>query len=153
MKDVALLTRDYNESIMGRPIALTPPHLSSNARIILRQRYLAKDAVGRVIESPAELFWRVAHDIAQAERLHPHAPRRPHLAQQFYDLMTSRTFLPNSPTLMNAGRPLQQLSACFVLPIEDSLESISTPSNIRRSCISPAARLVFDQLVRRLAIR
>ncbi len=103
---------------------MAPPRLSPNARTVLRQRYLAKDANGRVIESPAVLFRRVAEDIAKAERLYAAPTRRADLARQFYDLMASKTFLPNSPTLMNAGRPLQQLSACFVLPVEDSLESI-----------------------------
>jgi ribonucleoside-diphosphate reductase alpha chain len=90
----------------------------------LRQRYLAKNENGVVIETPTDLFWRVASDIASAEHRYPPAVRRRNLARQFYDLMASHTFLPNSPTLMNAGRPLQQLSACFVLPVEDSLESI-----------------------------
>lgn len=105
--------------IMGKP-----PRLSPNARTVLRQRYLARNAHGVIVESPADLFWRVADDIAQAEALYPLATRTRNVARQFYDLMASRTFLPNSPTLMNAGRPLQQLSACFVLPVEDSLESI-----------------------------
>jgi ribonucleoside-diphosphate reductase alpha chain len=103
---------------------ITPPRLSWNARTVLRQRYLAKNAKGIVVESPADMFWRVAHDIALAEQRYPPTARRPNLARQFYDLMASLTFLPNSPTLMNAGRPLQQLSACFVLPVDDSLESI-----------------------------
>ena len=101
-----------------------PPRFSQNARTVLQQRYLAKNSRGVVVESPADMLWRVAHDIALAEQQYPRATRQPHLAHQFYDLMASRTFLPNSPTLMNAGRPLQQLSACFVLPVEDSLDSI-----------------------------
>ncbi|UVT14721.1 MAG: adenosylcobalamin-dependent ribonucleoside-diphosphate reductase [Nitrospira sp.] len=97
-----------------------PPHLSANALTVLRQRYLAKNEKGIVIESPLHMFRRVADDIASVE---PRARRRL-LARQFYDVMASLLFLPNSPTLMNAGRPLQQLSACFVLPVDDSLESI-----------------------------
>jgi ribonucleoside-diphosphate reductase alpha chain len=100
------------------------PRLSPNARTVLRQRYLMKDRNGRIVESPAFLFRRVAEDIAKAERLYATPARCADLAGQFFALMASKTFLPNSPTLMNAGRPLQQLSACFVLPIEDSLESI-----------------------------
>jgi ribonucleoside-diphosphate reductase alpha chain len=96
------------------------PRLSSNALTVLRQRYLVKNGRGVVVESPTALFQRVAHDVALVE---PVTYRRG-LARQFYDAMASLTFLPNSPTLMNAGRPLQQLSACFVLPVEDSLESI-----------------------------
>jgi len=102
---------------------LTPfrPHkLSPNALTVLRQRYLAKNERGGTVESPTDMFHRVANDIASAEPL----ARRRYLARQFYEAMASLTFLPNSPTLMNAGRPLQQLSACFVLPVDDSLESI-----------------------------
>lgn len=97
-----------------------PSRLSPNALTVLRQRYLAKNARGVPVESPTDMFHRVADDIASAE---PSARRR-RLARQFYEAMASLTFLPNSPTLMNAGRPLQQLSACFVLPVDDSLESI-----------------------------
>lgn len=97
-----------------------PLRVSSNALTVLRQRYLAKNEKGVVIESPLHMFRRVANDIAFAE---PRARHRS-FARQFYDLMASLAFLPNSPTLMNAGRPLQQLSACFVLPVDDSLESI-----------------------------
>ena len=103
---------------------IRPPRLSQNARTVLRQRYLARNSRGIVVESPADMFWRVAHDIALAEQGYPPTTRQHRLARQFYDLMASHTFLPNSPTLMNAGRPLQQLSACFVLPVGDSLESI-----------------------------
>ncbi len=109
---------------MGLPSRIRPPRFSQNARIVLQQRYLAKNSRGVVVESPADMFWRVAHDIALAEQRYPRAPRQHRLAPQFYDLMASHTFLPNSPTLMNAGRPLQQLSACFVLPVDDSLDSI-----------------------------
>ena len=98
--------------------------LSDHAKTVLRGRYLAKNNAGRIIETPAQLFWRVATDIAQAERLYPQASRLPQAAQRWYDCMARLDFLPNSPTLMNAGRRLQQLSACFVLPVEDSLLSI-----------------------------
>jgi ribonucleoside-diphosphate reductase alpha chain len=101
-----------------------PKPLSPNAYTVLAQRYLARNTKGTVAESPAQLFRRVAHDIAQAERAYPRPTRQHHLARQFFDLMARLDFLPNSPTLMNAGRPLQQLSACFVLPVEDALASI-----------------------------
>lgn len=100
------------------------PHLSANALTVLRRRYLAKNLRGQVIETPAQAFWRVARNIAQAEEFYPHRTRLRDAPERFYALMHRLDFLPNSPTLMNAGRPLQQLSACFVLPVEDSLESI-----------------------------
>jgi len=100
------------------------PRLSRNARVILDRRYLRKDAAGRVIETPGELFRRVASNIAESERLYDSAAPVRAYADRFYALMAGLQFLPNSPTLMNAGRELQQLSACFVLPVADSLESI-----------------------------
>ncbi len=96
--------------------------LSANARTVLEKRYLIKEN-DKVIEQPEDLFRRVAANIAEAETLYgndnPEA-----VAEEFYQLMVSMDFLPNSPTLMNAGRELQQLAACFVLPVEDSMESI-----------------------------
>jgi len=108
----------------SRPPQSPRIRLSAHAKIVLRGRYLAKNTAGTIVETPAQLFWRVASDIAHAERLYPPACRLPHAAQRWYDCMARLDFLPNSPTLMNAGRRLQQLSACFVLPVEDSLASI-----------------------------
>ena len=100
--------------------------LSENARLVLERRYLARDDRGRPLETPEQLFARVAHNIAQAEAIY--APDDKDAAARwevrFLELMTALDFLPNSPTLMNAGRELQQLSACFVLPVEDSIEGI-----------------------------
>src|SRR5574341_2210843 len=100
--------------------------LSENARVVLERRYLAKDDKGQPIETPEELFERVARNIARAELIH--APDDTSNAARwearFLELMMSLDFLPNSPTLMNAGRDLQQLSACFVLPVPDSIEGI-----------------------------
>jgi ribonucleoside-diphosphate reductase alpha chain len=102
--------------------------LTANARLVLERRYLVKDESGRVTETPEELFRRVAANVAEAERLYaPPGESDAAVAlwqERFYHLMTSLRFLPNSPTLGNAGRPLQQLSACFVLPVEDSLSGI-----------------------------
>lgn len=100
--------------------------LSDNARLVIERRYLAKDDSGRPVETPEELFRRVAHNIAQAELIHN--PSTPGIAEyweeQFLQPMRALDFLPNSPTLMNAGRELQQLSACFVLPVPDSIDGI-----------------------------
>src|SRR3989339_151532 len=99
--------------------------LSDNALKVLERRYLKKDKEGRVIESPDELFRRVAHTVASVEKAYGRNEAQIRdLENKFYSMMTNLEFMPNSPTLMNAGRELSQLSACFVLPIEDSMESI-----------------------------
>ena len=100
------------------------PRLSPEAKIVLRRRYLTKNDQGAVTETIPQLFWRIATDMAHAEQLYPASTRLTGAAQRFYASMARLEFLPNSPTLMNAGRPLQQLAACFVLPVEDSLNSI-----------------------------
>ncbi len=100
-------------------VRLSPPAIA-----VLEKRYLRKDAEGKVAESPEEMFLRVARNIAEAERLY-HTPASVEAVSEiFFRMMASLDFLPNSPCLMNAGRNLQQLSACFVLPIEDSLDAI-----------------------------
>jgi ribonucleoside-diphosphate reductase alpha chain len=98
--------------------------LSENALRILQARYLRKDHQGQVVESPEEMFRRVAYHVALAESIFDPQAKVAEQADAFYQMMTSLDFLPNSPTLMNAGRELGQLAACFVLPVEDSLESI-----------------------------
>ncbi len=98
--------------------------LSPGAITVLEKRYLKKDDSGRVVESPDGMFRRVAGNIAQAESLLGRPENASRYEEAFYGLMSRLEFLPNSPTLMNAGRRLQQLAACFVLPVDDSLESI-----------------------------
>jgi ribonucleoside-diphosphate reductase alpha chain len=99
--------------------------LSPNAVKVLEKRYLKKDEEGNVIETPADLFRRVAKSVAAADLNYGKSQKEVGLVEEeFYRMLTSLVFLPNSPTLMNAGRRLGQLSACFVLPVDDSMESI-----------------------------
>ena len=102
-------------------------HLTDNAKVVLQRRYLSKDREGNVLEDPDGMFRRVAHNLSQSDLLYGESEHdRRDTEQRFYEVMQRLEFLPNSPTLMNAGRELQQLSACFVLPVEDSLDSIFT---------------------------
>src|SRR5688572_17899813 len=104
-----------------------PADLSQNARTVLEKRYLVKDASGKPTETPEDMFWRVATVVAEADRRYGASEGGVQaLAEDFYALMTQRRFEPNSPTLMNAGRPLGQLSACFVLPVDDALSNGQT---------------------------
>ena len=96
--------------------------LTENALRVLEARYLLKDEAGKVVETPDEMFRRVARTIASAERLHKGNPAE--WEEKFYSLLTDLKFLPNSPTLMNAGKDIGQLAACFVLPVGDSMNSI-----------------------------
>lgn len=97
--------------------------LSENALRVLQKRYLTKDESGNTVETPDQLFHRVADAVAGADARYEGADIKK-TAQEFYNVMTRQEFLPNSPTLMNAGKPLGQLSACFVLPVGDSMEEI-----------------------------
>lgn len=100
-------------------------NLSENAIKVLEKRYLKRDNDGNCIESPADMFKRVASSIAEADLQYGKSQSEvDELTKKFYEAITNRYFMPNSPTLMNAGRELGQLSACFVLPVEDSLEGI-----------------------------
>ena len=106
------------------PADLPPAQLSENARIVLARRYLKKNEAGEPTEDPETMFWRVARVIAEEDRKYGVSGAAvEEVARSFYDLMTTGRFEPNSPTLMNAGRPLGQLSACFVLPVQDALSN------------------------------
>ena len=115
-KEAATMTVSANNQTA---LSLTP-----NALRVLERRYLRKDKEGQIIEKPDAMFRRVAQAIAAAELIYDSGADVKAREDEFYRVMTSLEFLPNSPTLMNAGRELGQLSACFVLPIEDKMESI-----------------------------
>src|SRR5512142_1187526 len=98
--------------------------LSANALTVLERRYLVKDDQGKPVERAEDLFWRVAHTIAAPDKTYGASDKAVEaLAEAFFELMATRVWMPNSPTLMNAGRPLGQLSACFVLPVDDALSN------------------------------
>ena len=101
------------------------PELYDNSKVVLERRYLGKDREGNVLEDFEDMFTRVAENLAEAESKYDDSPEAKEKAvAKFRAVMRKLDFLPNSPTLMNAGRDLQQLSACFVLPVEDSLDAI-----------------------------
>ncbi|HET9275067.1 MAG TPA: vitamin B12-dependent ribonucleotide reductase [Gemmatimonadales bacterium] len=109
---------------MGTATPRIPLQLSPNAMTVLEKRYLVRDETGKPVETAAELFWRVATTIAEPDRRYGASEGAVEaLAEAFFEVMASRRFMPNSPTLMNAGRPLGQLSACFVLPVDDALSN------------------------------
>jgi len=116
---------DRIETLRGCAVEFAEPTLSENARRVLEARYLKKDESGKCTETPGDLFRRVAEAIAAVEAQYGagEADRR-RWERTFYDLMTSGQFMPNSPTLMNAGREMGMLSACFVLPVRDSINEI-----------------------------
>jgi ribonucleoside-diphosphate reductase alpha chain len=109
---------------LGSATPRVPLQLSLNAITVLEKRYLIRDEAGLPAESPTDLFWRVARTIAAPdERYGASEGAVEAVAEAFYELMAERLYMPNSPTLMNAGRPLGQLSACFVLPVDDALSN------------------------------
>ena len=118
---VAMVASGIAETINSRSTELT-----ENSEVVLRRRYLSKDREGNVLEEPDGMFRRVAHNLSLAELNYPPVSEeeRQAVEDEFYTVMRRLEFMPNSPTLMNAGRELQQLSACFVLPVGDSLDSI-----------------------------
>ena len=137
MKEMVQPTLDLNEAerlseihkigceVPKPPATLAEPKLSENSWYIGKTRYSRRDSKGQPTESPKELFWRVAYNIATAERLYG-GDEKAHIATaiKFYKLMSTRKFLPGTPTLLNAAKPKQQLSSCFVLPVPDDLKGI-----------------------------
>jgi ribonucleoside-diphosphate reductase alpha chain len=112
-------------TVRAMPVDLLEPQIGPNAEVVLEKRYLRKDQAGNPSESIKEMFWRVASSVAcEEEKYVDSSCGVDELAREFYDLMTQGRFLPNSPTLMNAGTELGQLAACFVLPVEDSMDGI-----------------------------
>lgn len=99
-------------------------NLTAIAEEVLKKRYLARNYRGEIVEQPADMFHRVAHAVAEADRLFEARANVYETADRFEEAMVTKAFLPNSPSLMHAGRPMGQLAACFVLPIDDNLESI-----------------------------
>ncbi len=115
--------RELKRAMLGMPNVETK--VGINQLRVLKERYLLKDDAGKVIETPEQLYRRVADNIASAELLTGgNEETVKHWSDQFFQLMDNNEFMPNTPTLMNAGTPMQQLSACFVLPIEDSITGI-----------------------------
>ena len=120
-----LIAQAMAESGIARAVNERDGTLTWNSRVVLNRRYLRKDEDGQVIEEPDVMFRRVARNLSGAELNYGASEEeREAVEEMFYQAMTRLEFLPNSPTLMNAGRELQQLSACFVLPVDDSLDSI-----------------------------
>jgi len=113
---------DAARAYAGQEAVSLPP----NALRVLQHRYLCRNETGEVIESPTEMFWRVARTVAAADKVYAPDLDTEETAERFFRVMAGLEFLPNSPTLMNSGTKLGQLSACFVLPVADSMESIFT---------------------------
>ena len=120
-KPITKIRKALLESGIAQQINERSGTLSENSQVVLERRYLSKDREGNVLEDAEGMFQRVAKNLSQADLNYGATEgERQAIQESFADVMRSLEFLPNSPTLMNAGRELQQLSACFVLPIEDT---------------------------------
>lgn len=143
-----ILYREERRKIREADLKLSP-----NAIAVLERRYLKKNEKSEVMETPEDMFRRVAHNIAQADLLYNPQADTKKTEREFYRLMRNLEFMPNSPTLMNAGRELQQLSACFVLPIDDSIESIFEVvkhAALIHKCLVPETLVMTDKGLLRL---
>ncbi len=142
-----------NHSKRGRGFDLEP-QVTPNAKTVLERRYLRKDEDGKVIETPREMFERVARAISAAEKGYGKSDAQAEgIAERFYDMMARMEFMPNSPTLMNAGREIGQLSACFVLPIGDTMEDIFDAikyTALIHKCLVPETLVMTDEGCRTL---
>ncbi|VVB58694.1 Vitamin B12-dependent ribonucleoside-diphosphate reductase [Candidatus Anstonella stagnisolia] len=118
--------RTMKSMMLGLPLDRYDNNFSINSIKVLKERYLKRDGTGKITETPTQLFHRVAHNIAQADLLYDKNADIASIEEQFFQSMVQKKFMPNSPTLMNAGSDIQQLSACFVLPVEDSIDGIFT---------------------------
>ena len=124
--DIRIRVMDaLNDAGLVQKLTQPNPGLTDNALAVLHRRYQAKDREGNVVEEPDQMFHRVAQNLAQADRRYGADDQEVARTEaEFYRVMVDLDYMPNSPTLMNAGRELQMLSACFVLPVEDSMEAI-----------------------------
>jgi len=114
----------YGHKIPSLPKGFPDPQLTATGEYIARNNYLLRDLNGKIVEKPKEMFWRVAHNVATADLLYKSPKEMAQARKEFYQILANLEFVPNTPTFANAAGKLQQLSACFVLPIEDSMISI-----------------------------
>jgi len=114
----------YGRKIPSLPKGLPEPSLTPTGEYIAKKNYLLVDLSGKIIETPKQMFWRVAHNVATADFLYGSKAEMKKTRDEFYQALSNLDFVPNTPSFANAGANLQQLSACFVLPIEDDLLSI-----------------------------
>lgn len=114
----------FGRQISSMPKNLPEPQLSATGEYIASKNYLLVDLSGKIIETPKQMFWRVAHNVATADLLYDSSAQMKKTREEFYQVLANLEFVPNTPTFANAGANLQQLSACFVLPVEDSLIKI-----------------------------